>query len=572
MIDRLKNDWLFRSHFGKHPVIYADFSSIYGTDYDSLRLQWHSRIVTACMKHEYILRNASLWSGPASALHLKYFLEQYFRFKSYNEVKSMKDVRITNAFFDLSWKLYEHFGEKVVVLIDEVDAPTSLSLYIEKFSSNEIKDIDRTLKTLLRSICKRAGASNYIEKVVVTSILSLSTASSREPVNLKGHHFLQDKRYERLFGFTRTEVEQKIQNFNTILREKMKERYDNEDFLITMTAWYDGYNSCSGVSIYNPWSIVNFITTFQFKTYWATRLNQENFIHQVIHPQILPTIWRLMNREVVVMITTETADENINLPTLIIMREILLEGKVSNPCPFFKYLCENGFLSCHYLSNDKISMKIPNYEIFSKMDSLIFSSEQATALYAISPNMIVDIGETFIELAECRKEKHVKTLANKLSWLHRAMNSTLNTRDKRMIEDFELHFVEDNFKHALFVILKNYFSNIDNATHSVRKEVLVKSDTKTKGGRIDLLLTTHGVTFIIELKYHHKSAYDSKAAIKQCIDNGFNDILKTLANPGDHYILLGIRFNTKNHIVDISYLFDSIDSDKILTVSSVCTD
>jgi hypothetical protein len=77
--------------------------------------------------------------------------------------------------------------------------------------------------------------------------------------------------YTESFGFTQGEV------------EEMARYYNLEDEMEDIRDWYDGYIFGIDTSVYNPWSIINYLSCPEngFKPYWVNTSNNR-IIKEVI--------------------------------------------------------------------------------------------------------------------------------------------------------------------------------------------------------------------------------------------------------------------------------------------------
>ena len=138
----------------------------------------------------------------------------------------------------LSNYLYDYYGEKVIILIDEYDTPIQHSYFsgiydeaigfMRNFLSNALKD------------------NIYLEKAMLTGILRVARESIFSGLNnLKVNTILKNT-YSDKFGFTDVEIEKILNYFNVIeQREEFKR-------------WYNGYIFGNTV-IYNPWSVLCYL-------------------------------------------------------------------------------------------------------------------------------------------------------------------------------------------------------------------------------------------------------------------------------------------------------------------------
>ena len=168
---------------------------------------------------------------------------------TYNSMKNRKnDIDLNTSIELLSDFLYEYYGNKVIILIDEYDSPIINALnngyyneainFFQVFYSSALKTNDSLKYGILTGITRiiKEGIFSGLNNLYVNTVLG------------------QD--YAEYFGFLENEVTEMLDYFE--IKYKMKE----------VRNWYNGY--CFGdKQIYNPWSIVNYLKEKEVKAYWA---------------------------------------------------------------------------------------------------------------------------------------------------------------------------------------------------------------------------------------------------------------------------------------------------------------
>jgi hypothetical protein len=96
----------------------------------------------------------------------------------------------------------------------------------------------------------------YLERAVLTGVTRISRESMFSGLNNLEVVSTTSERYETAFGFTEEEVFASMDEMG--LTEKDKVKY-----------WYDGFTFGKKSDIYNPWSIINYLSKGNFKTYWS---------------------------------------------------------------------------------------------------------------------------------------------------------------------------------------------------------------------------------------------------------------------------------------------------------------
>lgn len=148
----------------------------------------------------------------------------------------MDEDTLESALQTLSELLYRHYGQKVIILIDEYDVP------LDKAYQN---DYYREMVVMIRSLFGEALKTNeFLQFAVLTGCLRVSKESIFTGLNNFKIFSITDLRFDEQFGFTEDEV------------EKMLKDYQLETHLASMKEWYDGYRF-GDADIYCPWDVIN---------------------------------------------------------------------------------------------------------------------------------------------------------------------------------------------------------------------------------------------------------------------------------------------------------------------------
>ena len=152
------------------------------------------------------------------------------------------------SLLDLSNYLNKYYGEKVIILIDEYDAPI-----INAFDKGYYNEAINFFQIFYSSALKTNNSLKYGVLTGITRIIKEGIFSGLN--NLKVDTIL-NKKYSEYFGLLESEVIEMLDYFG--MKYKIEE----------VKEWYDGY--IFGESeVYNPWSIVNYIDNGEIKAYWA---------------------------------------------------------------------------------------------------------------------------------------------------------------------------------------------------------------------------------------------------------------------------------------------------------------
>lgn len=149
---------------------------------------------------------------------------------------AMDEDTLESALQTLSELLYRHYGQKVVILVDEYDVPLD-----KAYQNGYYKE----MVSLIRSLFGEALKTNeFLQFAVLTGCLRVSRESIFTGLNNFKIFSITDARFDEQFGFTEDEV------------GKMLKDYHLEEHLAEMKEWYDGYHF-GDADIYCPWDVIN---------------------------------------------------------------------------------------------------------------------------------------------------------------------------------------------------------------------------------------------------------------------------------------------------------------------------
>lgn len=150
--------------------------------------------------------------------------------------------------------LYDFFGKKVLLLIDEYDTPLTKIAYKEYY-----EDFKATYIGILGSALK---SNFHLQKAFLTGCFQLALCSGSSDLNNIKIYGMNDVGFEDLFGFTPDEVDSILTTFN--LRH----------LALKFKIWYDGYRF-NNHEIYCPWDVISYIQDLikdpksEAKSYWG---------------------------------------------------------------------------------------------------------------------------------------------------------------------------------------------------------------------------------------------------------------------------------------------------------------
>ena len=160
------------------------------------------------------------------------------------------DVDVTSALYHLSDYLYRYYGKKAIILLDEYDTPMQ-----EAYVGGYWQELVAFTRSLFNSTFK---TNPYMERGIMTGITRVSKESVFSDLNHLRVVTTTSDKYATSFGFTEEEVFAALDEYS-LSEEQEKIKY-----------WYDGFIFGKQKDIYNPWSVISFLSEKKYDTYWAS--------------------------------------------------------------------------------------------------------------------------------------------------------------------------------------------------------------------------------------------------------------------------------------------------------------
>ena len=310
---------------GKYPVIFLSFREIKDMEWETCYDKIQGLIQDEYLKHDYLLNSPKLKSPE----------KDYF--KGIIRKKASKGD-YERSLGKLLVFLNRYYGQRVVILIDEYDAPVhagfkhgyyeEIIYFLRNFPCGGLKDTDP-----------------YLEKSILTGIMRIARESIFSGLNNPGVYTLLSKDFDDKFGFTEQELETLLRDFHLL------DRYD------AIQEWYNGYRF-GGRVIYNPWSIVNFLAgeEKELKPYWINTADNE------IVESLLSRGGKELKEEMEILIRGETIEKAIE-------EHIVLKNIPNRENLLWSFLLMGGYLKQTAKRMDRTTGKmyytlsIPNMEV-----------------------------------------------------------------------------------------------------------------------------------------------------------------------------------------------------------------
>ena len=221
-----------QQYMGHYPVIFLSLKSVEGINFETA-YQKLAEIIYGLVDSQFrfLLQSNELSDG--NKRDLEYLLDLD------NLEKVSSSVKLQFSLQKLTRFLYQHYGKKAIVLIDEYDVPLAKASVRGYY--NQMIDV---IRGMLGSVLK---TNTYLEKAVLTGCLRVSKESIFTGLNNISVNtvFSRDVELATGIGFTKDETIDMLDyyglsSFNNIVKE-----------------WYDGYNFANH-EMFCAWDVVQF--------------------------------------------------------------------------------------------------------------------------------------------------------------------------------------------------------------------------------------------------------------------------------------------------------------------------
>ena len=240
---------LCEKYMGKFPVISISLKSVGGRNFKTASAALINIIGKEAMRFQFLLESEHLSETEK---------DSYRRLVKIGvtsqAIYDMTDAVLTDSLQTLSQLLTRHYGQKVILLIDEYDVP------LDKAFQGGYYD---EMVTLIRSLLDNALKTNdSLYFAVLTGCLRISRESIFTGLNNPKVHTISDVRYDEYFGFTNADV------------DELLAFYGLSSYKDVIRDWYDGYHF-GDTQVYCPWDVINYCDELLAapatppKNYWA---------------------------------------------------------------------------------------------------------------------------------------------------------------------------------------------------------------------------------------------------------------------------------------------------------------
>ena len=407
---------------------------------------------------------------------------------SFNKIWLKEDVaEYKNALKNLTAFLYKYYKKEVILLIDEYDNPL--------ITAHRYDFYDEALSFFKVFYGEALKTNPYLKMGIMTGIIRVIKAGIFSDLNNLKVYSILNEQYSDFFGFTQSEVKKALKDFNI--------EYELPD----VRSWYDGYKFGNS-DVYNPWSILNFLTDKKLIPYWID--TSDNYlINKTLKNASSDTMEALQK-----LFSGESVEENIS-------------------------------------GNSDLS--------------ILFDEEESWELFLFSGYLTIDekIGEDYENVYALRlPNREVKEFFKQkfidMNFGESLFRNTMEALKKNNIDNFEKYLQNIILKSASYYDGKNedfYHGLILGMTLYLDRDYYVNSNRESGLGRYDVIIEPKNKNnrgYILEFKVV-KDEKDlentAKEAIEQIIDKKYDTSLKERGIKD--ITLIGIAFFGK--IIKVNY-------------------
>ena len=438
----------FKEH-GQYPVIFLSLKDLKARTWEEMERGIKNLLQEVFSEHKYLIKE--LDEFDLSILK-----------KIINKEVELEGLKSSLKF--LTKILYEKYNKKVVVLIDEYDAPL-VSAYHNKYYE-KAKDF---FKTFYSSVLKD---NPYLQMGVMTGIIRVIKAGIFSDLNNLNTYTILSDFYPNCYGLTEEEVKKSLIDYN--LEYEMGDVKD----------WYDGYRFGKS-EVYNPWSILNFLHAKELRAYWVDTSGNDliNDVLKIVRKDIIRDLKKLFDGEGLKQNLSGTSD----------LSRLLSEEEI------WELMLFSGYLTVEEkIDEDYYILRLPNKEV-RRLFKRTFIER-----YFGRGSKLIDLMEA---LTENRIEDYEETLQDIL------LKSVSYNDTKKGNEAFYHGFIlgMSLYLEGEYIVKSNIESGLG------RYDVSIEPKNKNKRGYILEFKATDNVDKLEEI---------SKEALKQIEEGKYSSSLK----------------------------------------------
>ena len=494
------NAYLFKDRFiashprcaefmGQYPVIHLSFKNVKSASKEESMDLMKSVIADEFERHNYLLDR-------------EFFDE--LKIEYYRKIQNRKgtDGDYTQSIKYLSAWLHRAYGKAPYILLDEYDTPLH-SAHLDRYYDQMI--------AFIRSFMVQTFKDNpHLKQAVLIGILKIAQESIFSDFNNPRVSTILSPAMKDCFGFTEAEV------------EKMASYFSLESKMDGIKEWYNGYIFGGETVIYNPWSIVNYLSSPEegLKPHWIST-SDNRLVKEVI---------KLKRRDAIMTTEKLLRKEEVRKPLLTNIPYTQIEN---DPDVVWSFLLHSGYLKASERQQEHTHitwrLSIPNLEVETAWETVVRSWLKED----------LSVNEDFTDFVSGIREANPRLIERGLK---RILFGLVSYYDSARDEEDR----RENFYHGLVLGLLAYLG----------PAYAIDSNREYGRGRSDIVVVRKGSdpaqaekAFVFEFKQGNSAADTSlevlaQAAYTQAVE-GYLDGVREKWHPRE-LLVLGVGFRGKD--------------------------
>ena len=215
---------LWERHMGKYPVIFISLKGVDGLNFEEAYGVLRRIIRAEVLRLKFLVKSERVTEDDKRP------------FERFLKERETKDDMLESLKM-LSYLLFQHYGPKAILLIDEYDVPLD-----KAFQHGYYEEMVLLLRGLFGQVLK---TNEFLQFAVLTGCLRISKESIFTGLNNFKVLSVTDTRFDEHFGFVERDVIRLLKD------------YQLENHLPEIKEWYDGYRF-GDVNIYCPWDVISY--------------------------------------------------------------------------------------------------------------------------------------------------------------------------------------------------------------------------------------------------------------------------------------------------------------------------
>lgn len=460
---------LCEKYRGQFPVIAVTLKDAEARNYEGAVAALFSIIKQEAMRFDFLLESTQISEEDKSGYQKLITMDP-----TEIQESGISEESLRNSLLLLSRLLHKHYGQKVILLIDEYDVPLDKAQYYGYYEE---------MVSLIRGMFGRALKTNgSLQFAVLTGCLRIAKESIFTGLNNFKVFSITDTRFDEHFGFSDEEV------------KAMLVCYGLEKHYGKIKEWYDGYQFGKS-DVYCPWDVINYVDQLRFEPETKPRAFWINTSGNAILRAFLQKATRHTRRELERLVNGECVAKKIN-------QELTYRELYDSLDNLWSILFTTGYLTRRgETENGDFLLSIPNKEI-----RLIFS-EQILQWFQDEVRRDTPKLDAFCSAFQ---EGNAAAIEGQLTaWLRQ----TISVRDTAVPKERK-----ESFYHGILLGLLSH-----------RDDWYISSNTESGEGYSDILIeiddTETGI--VIELKYAGDGDLEKscREALKQIEQKNYADRL-----------------------------------------------